>query len=154
MKRVERRQTEAIRRLEVTHDDDPLFERHVLAAKTRPNERGFTLSKSRSANKIDAGVFNSSTLPIAKRMRWGARRIEFVRPSQWLVMLFGKDVVPAEILGQKAGNQSRGHRFHHPAAVTIAEPKHYLDALQKAHVLADFDARRAQIRAKVEKLAA
>jgi len=92
-------------------------------------------------------------LPIAKRMRWGARRIEFVRPSQWLVMLFGKDVIPAEILGQKAGNESRGHRFHHPAGVKLAEPKQYLDALKKAHVIADFDARRAEIRAKVEGLA-
>lgn len=93
-------------------------------------------------------------LPIAKRMRWGARRIEFVRPSQWLVMLFGNDVIPAEILGQKGGNQSRGHRFHHPAAVTIAAPAQYLDALKGAHVIADFDARRADIKAKVEALAA
>ncbi|MFZ5604236.1 MAG: glycine--tRNA ligase subunit beta, partial [Pseudomonadota bacterium] len=26
-------------------------------------------------------------LPIPKRMRWGASRVEFVRPTQWLVML-------------------------------------------------------------------
>src|SRR5471030_2472938 len=28
-------------------------------------------------------------LPIPKRMRWGARKEEFVRPTQWLVMLLG-----------------------------------------------------------------
>jgi len=56
-------------------------------------------------------------LPIPKRMRWGASRVEFVRPTQWLVMLLGNDVVECEILAQKAGHESRGHRFHHPEKV-------------------------------------
>jgi phage terminase large subunit-like protein len=47
---------EAIRRREVTHADDRLFERHVLAAVTRPNERGFTISKGKSRDKIDAAI--------------------------------------------------------------------------------------------------
>jgi phage terminase large subunit-like protein len=47
---------QAIRRKEVTHDDDELFERHVLAAVSRPNERGFTISKGRSRDKIDAAI--------------------------------------------------------------------------------------------------
>jgi len=112
--------------------------------------------KGEAAVNVLPGIVQDSLdkLPIAKRMRWGARRIEFVRPTQWLVMLFGKDVVNAEILGQKAGNQSRGHRFHHPAAVTINAPGEYLAALKKAHVIADFDSRRADIRTKVEALAA
>lgn len=112
--------------------------------------------KGEAATGVLPGIVQASldALPIAKRMRWGAHRIEFVRPSQWLVMLFGTEVIPCEILGQKAGNTSRGHRFHHPAAVAIGEPKQYLDALKKAHVIADFDARRAEILAKVEKLAA
>jgi len=92
-------------------------------------------------------------LPIAKRMRWGASRVEFVRPVQWLLMLLGKDVVPCEILGQKAGNLSYGHRFHHPAAVTIHEPDAYAEALRKANVIAAFDERRTIIREQVEALA-
>jgi phage terminase large subunit-like protein len=47
---------EAIRRREVTHPDDRRFERHVLAAVTRPNERGFTISKGKSRDKIDAAI--------------------------------------------------------------------------------------------------
>ncbi len=112
--------------------------------------------KGEAAASVLPGIVSESLdkLPIAKRMRWGARRIEFVRPTQWLVMLFGKDVIDCEILGQRAGNQSRGHRFHAPGNVAIAEPKQYLDALKKAQVIADFDARRADILSKVEKLAA
>ncbi|MFZ5722244.1 MAG: glycine--tRNA ligase subunit beta [Pseudomonadota bacterium] len=112
--------------------------------------------KGEAAVAVLPGVVQESLdrLPIAKRMRWGARRIDFVRPSQWLVMLFGKDVIDCEILGQKAGRETRGHRFHHPAAVAIGEPSRYLPLLRQAHVIADFDTRHAEIHAQVQKLAA
>lgn len=45
-------------------------------------------------------------LPIPKRMRWAASREEFVRPTQWLVMLLGDQVVDCTILSQKAGRES------------------------------------------------
>jgi glycyl-tRNA synthetase beta chain len=37
-------------------------------------------------------------LPIPKRMRWGASKEEFVRPTQWLVMLLGDQVIDCTIL--------------------------------------------------------
>ncbi len=93
-------------------------------------------------------------LPIPKRMRWAARREEFVRPTQWLVMLFGDDVVECEILAQKAGRESRGHRFHNPDNVRISSPAAYLEDLRGAHVLADFAERRELIAKRVAELAA
>ncbi|WP_417660773.1 glycine--tRNA ligase subunit beta [Pseudomonas sp.] len=93
-------------------------------------------------------------LPIPKRMRWGARRTEFVRPSQWLVMLFGDTVLDCEILAQTAGRVSRGHRFHHNTEVTISAPANYAEDLRKAYVIADFAERREQISKRVEQLAA
>ncbi|HEY4973919.1 MAG TPA: glycine--tRNA ligase subunit beta, partial [Steroidobacteraceae bacterium] len=33
-------------------------------------------------------------LPIPKRMRWGSGEAQFVRPVHWLLMLFGREVVP------------------------------------------------------------
>jgi glycyl-tRNA synthetase beta chain len=93
-------------------------------------------------------------LPIPKRMRWGARKTEFVRPSQWLVMLFGNDVIDCEILAQKAGRTSRGHRFHANHDVNITAPANYAEDLRSAYVIADFAERRKQIIARVELLAA
>lgn len=93
-------------------------------------------------------------LPIPKRMRWAARRAEFVRPTQWLVMLFGDDVVECEILTKKAGRESRGHRFHNPDNVLISSPANYLEDLRSAHVLADFAERREIISKRVAELAA
>lgn len=92
-------------------------------------------------------------LPIPKRMRWGARKEEFVRPTQWLVMLFGDQVIDCTILAQTAGRESRGHRFHHPENVRISSPANYASDLRAAHVLADFNERRQLISKRVDELA-
>ncbi|MBM5456298.1 glycine--tRNA ligase subunit beta [Pseudomonas sp. P66] len=92
-------------------------------------------------------------LPIPKRMRWGARKEEFVRPTQWLVMLLGDNVIDCTILAQKAGRDSRGHRFHHPEDVRISAPANYLEDLRKAYVLADFAERREIISKRTAELA-
>jgi glycyl-tRNA synthetase beta chain len=109
-----------------------------------------------AAVSLLAGIVEASlqALPIPKRMRWGARKTEFVRPTQWLVMLFGDDVIDCEILAQKAGRLSRGHRFHHPDQVRISSPASYLEDLRSAYVLADLNERRALISARVAELAA
>ncbi len=92
-------------------------------------------------------------LPIPKRMRWGARKEEFVRPTQWLVMLFGDQVIDCTILAQTSGRESRGHRFHHPQSVRITSPASYLSDLRAAYVLADFNERRLIITKRIEELA-
>lgn len=93
-------------------------------------------------------------MPIPKPMRWGDRSEQFVRPVHWLLALFGSAVVPMSVLGLKAGRASRGHRFHAPAAVDVAEPGSYLDTLRSRHVLADPAERRARIAAQIEAAAA
>ena len=86
-------------------------------------------------------------LPIPKRMRWGNRKVQFVRPSQWLVALLGDKVLDITLLDQKAGRESRGHRFHAPAAISLNTPAEYETRLEKeGFVIADFDRRRDMIR--------
>ncbi|KJH85197.1 glycine--tRNA ligase subunit beta [Pseudomonas sp. KSR10] len=94
-----------------------------------------------------------SELPIPKRMRWAARKEEFVRPTQWLVMLLGDQVIDCTILTQRAGRESRGHRFHSPGPVRISKPTSYLEDLRGARVIADFTERRELIAKRVEQLA-
>ena len=93
-------------------------------------------------------------LPIAKPMRWGSSDAEFIRPVHTIIMLFGKDTVPATILGRNSGNQSFGHRFHAPEKVSINSADDYLDTLRAAFVMADFAERKAFVAAEVEKTAA
>ncbi|NJC03969.1 glycyl-tRNA synthetase beta chain [Xanthomonas sp. 3272] len=91
-----------------------------------------------------------AAMPIPKPMRWGAHEYAFARPVQWLVLLFGDSVVPAELLGVRGDRLSRGHRFMHQGEVSLAAPGDYVEALRAAHVLVDADARRARIVEEVE----
>ncbi|WP_295971999.1 glycine--tRNA ligase subunit beta [uncultured Xanthomonas sp.] len=94
-----------------------------------------------------------AAMPIPKPMRWGDHDYGFARPLQWLVLLFGNEVVPMPLFGVQAGRDSRGHRFLHDAPVPLAQPGDYVAALQAAQVLVDPDVRRARIVAEVEQAA-
>ena len=98
-----------------------------------------------------------SKLPIPKRMRWGAQRVEFVRPLQWVLMLFGNEVVTGNILGIENGNSTRGHRFHRTdnienstGDIEVNDSTQYESLLLEGRVIADYDKRLAKIRAGVE----
>ena len=92
-------------------------------------------------------------LPIPKPMRWGDHDYTFVRPAHWLVMLHGAEVIEGEVLGLASGRHSRGHRFHHPQAVHVADADSWLDALRGAKVLADPAERRARVREEIGRAA-
>ena len=111
-----------------------------------------TVEKGTSTTSLLEGIVEQSlnNLPIPKRMRWGASRVEFVRPAKWLVMLFGDEVVPASILGLKAGRTTQGHRFHYNHAIELMAADEYADKLlSPGYVIADFAARREKIRAQI-----
>jgi glycyl-tRNA synthetase beta chain len=90
-----------------------------------------------------------AALPIARRMRWGARSAEFVRPVHGVVLMFGDEVVPVEVLGLWSGRTTLGHRFHAPRPIILKSPKSYESRLKSAKVIADFGARREVVRAGV-----
>jgi len=95
-----------------------------------------------------------AALPIAKRMRWGSRSAEFVRPVHGVVLLFGDAVVPADVLGVPAGAVTRGHRFHAPKPIKLARARGYASRLRRAKVIVDFNARKELIRREVSAAAA
>jgi glycyl-tRNA synthetase beta chain len=92
-------------------------------------------------------------LPIPKRMRWGASDVEFVRPVHWVLGLFGSALIPGRVLGLEIGRTTRGHRFHAPEPLPLETPDDYLEALRRARVEPELEARRASIRQQVEALA-
>jgi len=107
----------------------------------RQNKPGLPL-----ADLVSDLISNSiAGLPIARKMRWGSSRAEFVRPVHWLVVLYGKDVLDVELLNVCAGNKTYGHRFMSRGPVTLKHPVNYVEALQKAFVVADFSTRKQLI---------
>ncbi|MAW24353.1 MAG: glycine--tRNA ligase subunit beta [Cellvibrionales bacterium TMED47] len=114
----------------------------------------------RTENGVDtktclADIINRSLakLPIPRRMRWGYKKEEFVRPAQWAVLLFNDEVLHDSILGITASNTSRGHRFHANQEILIKSPSSYQQQLRDAYVIADFNQRRELITKGVESLA-
>lgn len=91
-------------------------------------------------------------LPIPRRMRWGDSEQAFVRPVHWVVMLLGKQVIPATIMGLPTRRVSRGHRFMGAGEIKIPTPADYIDLLRdQGYVLVDPDQRRQRIEAQIAK---
>ena len=95
-----------------------------------------------------------AALPIAKRMRWGASRHEFVRPIKWAIVMFGNEVLTDPIMGIVPANTTRGHRFHYNDTVVIEQPDQYEAMLKEtAFVFADYEKRKAAIVNQVNQVA-
>ncbi len=103
-------------------------------------------------NEVIHGSIHS--LPIPKRMRWGATRVEFVRPVHWVVAMLGEQSDFGCVLDLPTGNVTRGHRFHSAGDITLRRPEDYEDTLAEARVIANFERRRERVREQVTAQAA
>jgi glycyl-tRNA synthetase beta chain len=95
-------------------------------------------------------------LPIPKVMSYqletdcalpGWTSVNFVRPAHGLVALHGSAVVPVKVLGLKAGNLTRGHRFEAAVdPVLLQDADSYAATLARdGAVIASFAERKAEI---------
>lgn len=103
----------------------------------------FVVGRKREAGRDARELLGSilrdvcANIPFKKSMRWSTLEVTFGRPVQWLVALFGGDIIDFEFGGQRAGRTTRGHRFLAPATFDLAHPRDYVNALRERHVLAD-----------------
>ncbi len=101
--------------------------------------------------------------PWPKSMRWGAQSKEpgaltWVRPLHSIVATFGPetedpDIVPFNVDGIAASNETRGHRFLAPQPFTVRRLADYMDKLGKAKVVLDAERRRDIIITEAKQLA-
>jgi glycyl-tRNA synthetase beta chain len=93
-------------------------------------------------------------LPVPKVMRWGDSEHQFVRPVHGLIILHGKRVIKAEVLGLTSGNVTSGHRFMCSEPVTIKHADDYEATLARdGRVVASFARRRESIVARLDEMA-
>jgi glycyl-tRNA synthetase beta chain len=92
------------------------------------------------------------TIPWPKSMRWGWSETPFVRPVQWLVVLYGGEVVPMTWAGHAAGRKTRGHRFLSPHWIDLSSADRYVEALRRAHVVVDPETRRELIEGELRRI--
>ena len=101
-------------------------------------------------------------LPVPKWMRWGSHTEQFARPVHHIVLMCDDNVIDATILGLRTGNVTQGHRFissltrkqhldpHFDQPIIIKHAKDYEQTLLDNFVIADFDARKAEITKQIE----
>lgn len=133
----------------------------VSDLETLKTDKGAWLNFKRNVKGQDAkallpGIVTRALdkLPIPKRMRWGTNEHQFVRPVHWVLMLLGKDVISANVMGHSTQRDTRGHRFHCNKNIVVPTPDAYQNLLQsEGHVIADYEQRKATIRAIVQEAA-
>lgn len=93
-------------------------------------------------------------IPITRAMRWGDLDFNFVRPTHWLIMMLGSDVVEATVMGLISSNTTRGLRFTGEQTFNIDNAGDYRQTLfDKAQIEVDFDARKEMVREQVMQVA-
>lgn len=93
-------------------------------------------------------------LPIAKPMRWGSSKTEFIRPVHTLCVMYANEVIEIELLGLHASNQISGHRFHGQHRVILEAADNYAQLLQSQYVLVDYQTRMIAIEKQLKAKAA
>jgi glycyl-tRNA synthetase len=89
-----------------------------------------------------------------KTMRWNPSNVAFSRPINWIVALFGDQVVPFEFAGVSSGNTSIGPRGEGSKPFTVARADEYKPQVTSHKIIGDRAARKAVIKQQVEAAAA
>jgi glycyl-tRNA synthetase beta chain len=87
----------------------------------------------------------AAKFPWPKSMRWGSSSFQWVRPLQSVLCLLDGKVVPFEIAGLEAGNETYGHRFLGPGPFKVKNFADYEAKLAAHHVMLDPAKRAAAI---------
>ncbi|WP_113626000.1 glycine--tRNA ligase subunit beta [Pectobacterium peruviense] len=113
-------------------------------------------AKGEQAQALLAGMVSTalSKLPIPKLMRWSDKETQFVRPVHTVTLLLGEELIPGQVLGIHSARTIRGHRFMGEAEFTIDNAEQYPQILlERGKVVADYDTRKAKIKADAEEAA-
>ncbi len=101
----------------------------------------------------EAIVEVAAKFPWPKSMRWGSSSFQWVRPLQSVLCLLDGKVVPFELNGIEAGNETRGHRFLGPGPFKVKNFADYEAKLAAHHVMLDPAKRAAAISEQAHALA-
>ena len=91
-----------------------------------------------------------SGLAFPKAMKWNEAGVRFARPIRWVTACYGGSVLPIEVAGIKASNQTRGHRVLGGGKwVSVHDATSYISALERQGVIVDPQRRRTQIEEQI-----
>lgn len=109
--------------------------------------------KGRQAVDLLPGMLESLVREIIfpKSMRWADLNMNFARPIQWLLALYGNQPLQVHIENIPCGRSTKGHRFLAPASFDVRGIESYVQGLAGHFVLADIRSRKAMVKKEVER---
>ncbi|MCC3305511.1 glycine--tRNA ligase subunit beta [Sneathiella sp. HT1-7] len=112
-------------------------------------------SKGRSTIEVLPALLNAaiSAVPWPKPMKWGSYTARWVRPLHNILCLFDGKTVPLSWEHLTANDQTFGHRFMAPAAISVKDFTDYRARLKTAYVVLDAAERAKIIAADATRLA-
>lgn len=91
-----------------------------------------------------------SGLAFPKAMKWNDAGVRFARPIRWVTACYGGSLLPIEVAGIKASNQTRGHRVLGGGKwVSVHDATSYISALERQGVIVDPQRRRKLIEEQI-----
>ena len=95
-----------------------------------------------------------SNLPWPKPMKWSDHTARWVRPLHSILCLFDGETLPFSWEHLSSSNQTFGHRFMAPDAITVTGFDDYKTKLRSAFVVLEHEERKSIIAKDAERLAA
>jgi glycyl-tRNA synthetase beta chain len=100
---------------------------------------------------LDA-LINALSFP--KSMHWGSKHLTFARPLQWIVALFGENIVKFNHEGIESSNTSMGHRFLANTSFPVTSALTYESQLAEKDVVVDPKKRREMVLSEIRQAVA
>lgn len=129
----------------------------VQDLQVRPTPKGeYLFAVKREEGRATAAVLRDtlpqlvSGLAFPKAMKWNETGLRFARPIRWVMALYGGSVLPIEVVGIKASNQTKGHRVLGGGKwVSIRDAASYISTLERQGVIVDPQRRRTLIEEQI-----
>ncbi len=108
--------------------------------------------KGKATNEVLPDLLQSliGDFSFPKSMRWGNNLQAFARPIQWMVALYGEEVIEFGHEGINSSNISMGHRFMANEPFSISNCAEYESQLEERHVVVDSEKRRASVISEIK----
>lgn len=88
-----------------------------------------------------------------RAMRWGGKKLRFLRPIRWILSLYNDQVLDFDLEGIPVSNRTRGHRFLGSQDLEITSIDSYEDQLKENYVIISEKEREETIRRGLNRLA-
>ncbi|MDD3051056.1 MAG: glycine--tRNA ligase subunit beta [Candidatus Cloacimonetes bacterium] len=128
-----------------------------IIIKTTPKGEYISLlieNKGKKAEEILKTITHEMFVKIKfpKSMRWAEHKESFARPTKWLIMMIGNDLVDYSVNNLQSDFYSYGNRYLSDNKCRISQPSDYEKILNSVKVIANRNQRKEDIRKQLSQL--